>query len=258
MGRRAVSIPPCVLCLWLASACAEDAGPRVPGAPGADNGSASTGRAQGRPSDAGMDGDGAVAPFEPASPGDFTPRFSVFECFAVDATGDAPQPVQLPADFAPTFHFSGWLRGCDAPTLVVGLGEGTCTRGAACADGGFGSDEVCLPAQSHRLTFEIGAAALDDARLRPGSNLISVETREDGLRIDYLRPAPLVPAGSWGNCNGSDGALVLTNIGTEAGAPLEVGFNQNLTVCGGSAADPQPLSGLTFSTLGVGLDALCP
>jgi hypothetical protein len=90
--------------------------------------------------------------------------------------------------------------------------------------------------------------------------VVEPEPNDLGVRIRYVRPDRLMPAGEWGTCAGVTGIIDLfgDEPNTTLRSTLEGTFTLELAACDDSEAPPQTVSGTFDVTLRRSLADYCP
>lgn len=132
-----------------------------------------------------------------------------------DDSTPAVTGTAAPSDFRVTRQAATWRGECDDPIVAVELSGGSCPRG----DG-------------HELEILLVARAVEDGLIAFGRTELLPEPDSLGLRVRYVRPDGLEPAGTWGGCAGSGGELNFYDApDVSRSGRLRAGFSFDLTGC---------------------------
>lgn len=179
----------------------------------ADSGRIGIGTSTPRP-DASRDGDTEAAVDANA------PDAGSFETCDVVSSGSTQNRLtvtevdsQAQVPFAASRAFARWDDLCVPASLIVGLGEASCTLGVG-----------------RQLVFGIAGEAIGTS-LMPGGNQVEIAAFEDRIDVWYFDPDAEGGPATRSNCFGSFGSLIIEDIGSEAGSRVTMEFNLNLTDC---------------------------
>ncbi len=191
------------------------------------------------------DEDGGEAPRDAAADADtpFMSGFALGECVDETDLPSATNQVFMPSDFPVTRGFAHWIGTCGDPVLQIGLSNGNCPNGGG-----------------HELVIEIDADAIGDGTLFiPGGNQVSEERPDRPIRIRYVRPTSLTPAGTWGTCAGVFGEIIVEALDVTDDAALRAELGLTLAACNTSTTPTTfALVGSFNLKLERGLSEVCP
>ncbi len=141
--------------------------------------------------------------------------FGLLDASAGNGVVGLPASAQItsPSDFHVGCLGVAWSGACPSPELALLIASGACPNG----DG-------------HQLALLISSFA------HIGQNAVFPEPDSTGIRVRYLRPSSLVPAGTWGTCAGSSGQFVISSTPSDPGSSrLTATFSLDLGQCGADA-----------------------
>jgi len=242
-----------LLLLGSGSGCSDDEPPaKAPSGGGGKAGRGGSGGIKPPPFDAGGDEEdedagpgGAGSSGGPGDPLAIECESFPAEPFGETTIGDFSNAVADPTDFVVTRKVASWDGGCDTPTVMIVLSDGTCPEGGG-----------------HELAFFLDANGIMEGTVGVGMNVILPEGPGiGGVRVRYTRPSDLEPAGTWGSCTSADGLFSVMTDDRELDVNdldnIQAMFQLTLTPCDGSAPGVQNVKGSLNVDMRRSLDDVC-
>jgi hypothetical protein len=153
--------------------------------------------------------------------------------------------ASAPSDFMITRAVGTWETSCIDPTIVIELSDGKCPDG-----------------KDHKRQILLSADAIDGATptILIGQNVLQADPEEtNGIRVQYVRPKPLTPRGTWGSCTGMPGSIdFISEPTTTKLSHLTGRFTLDLSACDGSSNADEFLNGTFNVILRRGREDVCP
>lgn len=172
-----------------------------------------------------------------------------YECERIDAVSfrddgtPAVTGIAQPVDFKVTRQAATWRGDCEIDkTLAIELSDGSCPNG-----------------KGHELEILLSAFAIEDGQIALGSNLLNAEPDGRGLRVRYVRPEGMEPAGTWGSCAGSSGNIDFYEA-PDVATPMELRarYRFELTSCDDTRNGPITVLGYFDLRVRRSLATVCP